>query len=216
MSATLTAARPAPPRPPSPRRRGGLRLPPLPMLAPSVVAALNGVLFVLVRPDVNDLWAARARASAVQHGVGLTYWFSWFGGGSTPGNYSVVTPYLSAYLGTELVGAVAALAVTVLATIALRGTRHPLAATWIAAFGAGINLWSGRVPFLLGAAFAVGALIAVRARRPLPTVLLTVASLLASPVAGAFLALGLSGTFLTTRTREWRPIIAWAAGTVGI
>jgi hypothetical protein len=72
------------------------------------------------------------------------------------------------------------------------------------------------VPFLLGAAFAVAALIAVRARRPAATVLLTVCSLLASPVAAAFLALGLSGTFLTTRTKEWRPIIAWAVGTVAV
>ena len=35
-------------------------------------------------------------------------------------------------------------------------------------------------------------------------------------MAAAFLALGLSGTFLTTRTKDWRPIIAWAVGTVGI
>ncbi len=197
------------------RWRGRWQLPAFAVLAPSVVATVNGLLFVLLRPDVNDLWAARARASAVQHGVGLTYWFSWFGGGSTPGNYSVVAPYVSAYIGTEVLGAVSALAVTVLATIALRGTRHALAATWIATFGAGMNLWSGRVPFLLGAAFAVGALIAVRARRPLPTVLLTLCSIVASPVAAAFLALGLSGTFLTTRTKEWRPIIAWAVAAAG-
>ena len=93
-------------RAPVRRPRSGFRLPSMPaspaVLAPSLVAVVNGVLFVLLRPDVNDLWAARARASAVLHGVGLTYWFSWFGGGSTPGNYSVVTPYLSAYLGTEV------------------------------------------------------------------------------------------------------------------
>jgi hypothetical protein len=206
--------------PPLSRPASKFRLPSMPtspaVLAPSIVALLNGVLFVLVRPDVNDLWAARARASAVQHGVGLTYWFSWFGGGSTPGNYSVVAPYLSAYLGTEVVGAISALAVTVLATVALRGTRHWLAATWIAAFGAAMNLWSGRVPFLLGAAFAVAALIAVRSRRPVATVLLTLCSILASPVAAAFLAMGLSGTFLTTRTKDWRPIISWAVGTVAV
>ncbi|HEU5267000.1 MAG TPA: hypothetical protein VFU35_09870 [Jatrophihabitans sp.] len=218
MTATATAETRERVLPPGggPRFRGRLRMPAFPLLAPSLVAALNGLLFVLLRPDVNDLWAARARASAVLHGVGLTYWFSWFGGGSTPGNYSVVAPYLSAYLGTEVVGAVSALAVTALATVALRGTRHALAATWIAMFGAGMNLWSGRVPFLLGAAFAVAALIAVRARRPAATVLLTVCSILASPVAAAFLALGLSGTFLTTRTKDWRPIIAWAVGTVAV
>src|SRR5689334_20751697 len=78
---------------------------------PTVVTALNAVAFVLARPDVSDLWAARARASAVSHGVGLTYWFNWFGG-STPGNYSIFTPYVCSLIGTELVGALSAVAAT--------------------------------------------------------------------------------------------------------
>ena len=40
-----------------PRRR--LVRPPLPVLLPVVFAALNGLAFYLIRPDVNDLWAAR-------------------------------------------------------------------------------------------------------------------------------------------------------------
>ncbi len=184
------------------------------LVALSGLAMANGIAFVLVRPDVNDLWAARARASAVSHGVGLTYWFSWFGGGSTPGNYSVVTPYLSAYLGTEVVGALASVAVSLLAVLLVVRTRHPVAASAIAVFVAAANLWSGRVPFLLGLALAAGALLALTHRRRVVTLVLTVLSMAASPVAGVFLALGLSGTFLTTRTRHWRPIIAWTAGTM--
>ncbi len=179
--------------------------------APTLVLAANAVAFFLLRPDVNDLWAARARASAVSHGVGLTYWFSWFGGGTTPGNYSVLTPSLSAALGCELVVAVAAVAVTALGTVAVRHTRRPLAAAWVLAVVTAANLWSGRVPFLLGAAFALGALLALQRRHRTGTVLLTVLAVLSSPVPGAFLVLGLSGTFITTRTREWRPIIAWCA-----
>src|SRR3954468_15918643 len=182
------------------------------LAAPSIFAALSGIAFVILRPGVNDLWAARARASAVEHGVGLTYWFSWFGGGTTPGNYSVLTPYLSAAIGTELLGALAAAAVTVVATVLVRGTAHPLAASWVAALAAGINLWSGRVPFLLGAAVAVGALIAVRRGRTAIAVALTLLSILASPVSGAFVCMGLSGTFLTTRTKAYRPIIGYTAG----
>ncbi len=181
--------------------------------APSIFAALSGLAFVLVRPDVNDLWAARARASAVEHGVGLTYWFSWFSGGTTPGNYSVLSPYTSALIGTEVLGAVSAVAVTILATIAVRGTRYPIAAAWVAAIAAALNLWSGRVPFLFGSALAVGALIAIRHQRRLPAVGLTFVSILASPVSGAFICMGLSGTFITTRTKEYRPIIAWVVGT---
>lgn len=182
---------------------------------PSALAALNAIAFVLVRPDVNDLWAARARASAVSHGVGLFYWFGWFGG-STPGNYSVLTPYLCSLIGTELVGALAAVAVTVLATALIRGLRHPVPAAAVAAVSAGINLWSGRVPFLLGCALGLGAVIALRRRRRALTVGLTLLSILASPVSGAFVAMGLSGTFLTTRTKHWRRPIGWVVITVGL
>jgi hypothetical protein len=181
---------------------------------PTVITALNAVAFLLVRPDVSDLWAARARASAVDHGVGLSYWFNWFGG-STPGNYSVFTPYLCALVGTELLGALAAVAATGLATILLRGTRHPLAASALAAVSIIANLWSGRIPFLLGGAFGVAALIAVRSHRRAWTVGLTLLSVLASPVTGAFLAIGLSGTFLTTRTKVYRPIVTFAVLTAG-
>src|SRR4051794_38156035 len=151
--------------------------------APSLFAALSGIAFVILRPGVNDLWAARARASAAKHGVGLTYWFSWFGGGTTPGNYSVLTPYTSALIGTEVLGAVSALAVTVLATIAVRGTAYPVAGAWVAAVSAALNLWSGRVPFLFGSALAVGAVIAIQHQRRLPAMGLTLVSILASPVS---------------------------------
>src|ERR1700722_6247040 len=65
---------------------------------PAGLALVNAVIFLILRPGVEDLWAARAREYAAQHGVGLTYWFGWFSGGSTPGNYSVITPYLSALI----------------------------------------------------------------------------------------------------------------------
>lgn len=168
------------------------------VLWPTAVAIANATAFFILRPGVNDLWAARARASAVSHGVGLTYWFSWFGGGSTPGNYSVLSPYLSALLSAELVGALSAVSITLLCAMLLRGTPHGLAGTSVATVAAGINLWSGRVPFLLGCALAVGALIAVKNERPLLAGVITVLSIAASPVAGAFLALGLAGAFLTT------------------
>jgi hypothetical protein len=207
----MTAATTTPVQQPLLHRGGRLRARvDLKTAAPTVFVLINAIAFCLIRPDVNDLWAARARASAVSHGVGLTYWFSWFGGGSTPGNYSVVTPYLCAAIGTELVGALSAVAVMVLITVLVRGTVHPVAASCVAAIFVASNLWSGRVPFLLGAAIGVGALIAMRRGHRSATVGLTVLSILASPVSGAFIALGLSGTFLTTRTKAYRPIIAYA------
>jgi len=179
---------------------------------PTSFALVNAALFFILRPGVNDLWAARARGSAARHGVGPTYWFSWFGGGSTPGNYSVLTPYLSAYLGTELVGALSAVAITLLVAPLVRGTAHPAAAMAVATAASGVNLWSGRIPFLLGSALGVAALIAVRRRRPGWAVLATLATILASPVSDAFVALGLVGTLLTSR--PYRYVSATTIATV--
>ena len=118
MSAATAAAGPAAaarserePRTRSPRfalRRGSV-------LWPTAVAAANAFAFFAVRPNVGDLQAALARQSAATHGVGLVGWFQWFGGGSTPGNYSVITPYLSSLLGATLVGVLATIAITPLA-----------------------------------------------------------------------------------------------------
>lgn len=212
MTSTATTA--APPLTDRPAARAPWWLRPT-LVWPTVIAIGNAIAFFVLRPGVNDLWAARARASAVEHGVGLDYWFSWFGGGSTPGNYSIVTPYLCAAIGTELVGAIAAVAATVLVCVALRGTAHETAAVYFGAVGVLSTLWSGRIPFLLGSVFAIGALIAVRYGNRWLTVVLTLISIAASPLAGAFLVLGLSGTFLTTRTKAYRPIIAYAAVAAG-
>ena len=161
-----------------------------------------------------DLWAARARASAVGHGVGLTYWFSWFGG-STPGNYSVITPFLSAKLGTELLTALAAVTLTAIVTLLVRDTARPLPAAYLAAFAAVSNLWCGRVPFLVGSAFGVAAVLCVQRRARVGAAALAVLTVLASPVAGAFLALGLSGAVLPARLRPHRAAAVSAVVSAG-
>jgi len=181
---------------------------------PGLAAIVNAVAFMIIRPGVNDLWAARARANAADHGVGLTYWFSWFGGGSTPGNYSVLSPYLSALLTAELVGALAAVAITPLCALLLKDSRYPLAGVATASAAAGLNLWSGRVPFILGCAFAVAALIAVKAQRRVSAVALTLLSVLASPVSGAFLALGVAGSLIESKAH--RAISATTIATVAV
>lgn len=186
------------------------------LFPPIAFTAANAIAFYILRPPVNDLWAARARASAVQHGVGLDYWFSWFGGGSTPGNYSIVTPYLCAAIGTELTLALASVVASVLICFLVRNTPHETTAAWLGAYAVICNCWSGRVPFGLGAAAAIGALLAVRHGKRWMTVALTVLACSASPLAGAFLVLGLSGTFLTTRTKAYRPIIGYAAVSAGV
>ena len=173
-----------------------------PAALPTAVAIANAIAFLAVRPPVGDLWAARARQSAASHGVGLTYWFSWFGGGSAPGSYSILTPYLSALIGSVLLGALATVAITPLCWRLVQGSPYPLAATWVATVAAGFSLWSGRIPFAVGTATSVAALIAVRERQHLWAAICAVLAVLFSPVSGAFIAFGLAGTFLLTRTHR--------------
>jgi len=179
---------------------------------PVAAAVASAVGFLLVQPDVGDLQAALARAFAARHGVGLGYWFQWFGGGATPGNYSVITPTLSGWIGAPLLGALATVAISVLAAFAVRGTSHPAAAAWTTAVVAGLNLWSGRVPFALGTAAAIGAYVALRQRQLLIVWALAVVAGLASPVTGAFLAFVLGGVFLVEPEHRRRvlPVIAVA------
>jgi hypothetical protein len=184
------------------------------LLAPTVFVAVNAIVFCLVRPDVPDLWAARARAAAAADGVGLTYWFSWFGG-MTPGEYSVLTPFVCALLGSELVAATAAVAICGIGTWLVRDTRRPTAAAWTIAVSAVINLWCGRVPFLLGAAFAVASIVFVRRRRTAPAAVLAVLSVLASPVSGAFLGMALSGVLVAPSMRAYRATVLVTIGCVG-
>jgi hypothetical protein len=134
--------------------------------------------------------------------VGLTYWFSWFGGGSVPGGYSVLTPLISVLLGSVLLGAVATAAIAPLCWRLAQGSGHPLAATWVATITTGASLWSGRIPFAVGTAVSIGALMAVRDDRRWLAALLTALTVLLSPVSGAFIAIGLTGLALYSRTRR--------------
>ena len=192
---------PSPPPADSPARPAWLS-----DLWPLAFVVANSIAFLIVSPGVNDLWAARARASAAAHGVGLGYWFSWFGGGSTPGNYSVLTPYVSAVIGVELLGVISAVAIVAASWVVLRGSAHSTAALCVVAIGATANLWSGRIPFLFGSVFAVLAYAAVRRERSWLAAALSVVSIFCSPVSGAFIALGLAGTFISEPTKQYRRI----------
>ncbi len=203
MTATVSA--PARQSPASPRRSRRIG----PGVAfPSLVGLLNAIAFAIVRPGVGDLQAALARESAARNGVGLTYWYGWFGGGSTPGNYSVITPTLSAWFGAVIVGVVATAAITPLAWRALAGLPHQAAGTWVAVGVSALNLWSGRIPFALGCVVGIVAIIAARERWTLTAVVATVVSSLCSPVTGAFVAFALAAAFLVER--EYRKLIVAA------
>src|SRR5689334_22422444 len=183
-------------------------------LVPVAVGVVDAAVFAIVAPNVNDIFAATARASAVLHGVGLDYWFGWFGGGSTPGNYSVLTPYLAALFTAIGLAAIATAATAPAAWLALRDTRHPVAGLWIVVLTAGLNMWSGRVPFDLGCLMAVLATVFVMRRRTWLAALFGLLTVASSPVSAAFLALILAGLFLSRP--EWRRTSALAVLPIGV
>ena len=85
-----------------------------------------------------------------------------------------------------------------------------IASLWFAV-GASIALLSCRVPFDLGAALGLGALLAAQRGRWWVALALAVVTSLASPVAGAFLALALVAWALAGPARLWPSVLAVAA-----
>ncbi|MCW3017029.1 MAG: hypothetical protein JWO02_4121 [Solirubrobacterales bacterium] len=152
-----------------------------PALAALIVAAhLHGV----------DLPAAVYRAELFRR-YGLALWDSqWYGGHWTL-NYSVIFPPVAGTLGialTEVLSAgVAAWMFDRLVTA--RFGPQARAGSLLFALGTLAQVAIGQLPFLLGEALALAALWAMTGRRDRTALVLALGTSLASPLAGAFLAL---------------------------
>jgi hypothetical protein len=179
---------------------------------PWAITAVLGLAYVIVAPSSADLAAASYRSDLFGR-VGFTLWDNaWYSGHHLPA-YSVLAPALGALLGPRVLAAVSATISAVLFGALVQGRfserNAQLGSAWFA-LGAGIELLSGRVPFDLGLALGLAALLAIarssRARGLLAGGALAVLCALASPVAGAFLALA-ALTWALTQARARR---AWA------
>jgi hypothetical protein len=202
----------------SDRRPGALleRFPPWAIAA--LPAAVLGLAYVIAAPASSDLAAAAYRSDLFSR-AGFTLWDnSWYGGHHLPA-YSVLAPALGAWIGPQLLAALSTLAATALFALLIDG-RFPAPATRIAAvwfaLGASVELLSNRIPFDLGLALGLGALLAARAPRGRYALrglalVLAVLCALASPVAGAFLALAALAWALAGRARAWALGLALAA-----
>jgi hypothetical protein len=169
------------------------------------LAALLAIAYLLVAPSSADLAAQDYRAD-----LGLVLWDNgWYGGHHVPG-YSVLFPPLAALLGARVVGALSAVAAAWLFERLVRGTDGArVASLWFAA-GTVTTLITGRLTFALGVAIALGAVLAgARGRGVWACVLAALASL-ASPVAGAFVALAAAAWWLDRR-RWWSVALAACA-----
>ncbi|HEX3510305.1 MAG TPA: hypothetical protein VHT27_04310 [Solirubrobacteraceae bacterium] len=166
-----------------------------------LLTAAAGLVYVILAPPAPDLAAASYRSWLISN-EGFTLWDnSWYGGHHLPA-YSLLAPALGALIGPQLLAALSMTAATALFAALVRG-RFPersarIASLWFA-LGASVALLSCRVPFDLGLALGLGSLLAAQRRRAAVAVPLALLCALASPVAGAFLALAL---------------VAWALGGV--
>src|SRR4051794_29107407 len=136
---------------------------------------------------------------------GFTIWKGqWYGGHHTPA-YSVLFPPLAWLIGPWLAGALSAVAAAALFEPLARahwGRRARVGAIWFGV-GTGSLLFTGRLPFALGVAVGLAALLAHRRGRPWIAALAAVGTGLASPVAALFLTLAFVAAM------EWR--LAFAA-----
>jgi hypothetical protein len=179
--------------------RWSIRLTPLTAtLAATVVLC---TVYLAWTPISPDLAAQLARADLVRRAGNVSWWTGWFGGLSLP-TYSLVTPQLMAWLGVALTGAVATVVGCCGAAVLLRAAPRPrVGALVFSLFGVG-DLVAGRVTFVVGLAFAIWALVALRERQWAGSVALAFLAYFSSPLAGLFLGLVLVAVAITDRARR--------------
>ncbi len=172
-------------------------------MAPVAAAVLAAAVWLAIRPHTVDMAAHvfRARLFGQQ---GFTIWNGfWYGGHHTPA-YSLLFPPLAWLVGPWVAGAASTIAAAALFEPLARGRwgeRARWGALWFG-LGTGALLFTGRLPFAMGVAFGLAALLAHQRGRTRLALLLAVGSGLASPVAALFL------TLAAVAALEWRLALA--------
>jgi len=179
------------------------------VLAASLAAVLGLVWALWLARDAGDLAAQYAWTAFVRRHPGAAYNLSWYGG-MHPASYSVISPYVMAWLGVRTTGVLACTSCAALGAVLLgrSGLRRPLPVALWFAVAVWCNVAAGRVTYLLGMVFALAAAIFALsgngASRPRPVLaaVLGVVATLCSPVAGLFMEVLAAALFLTGKRRE--------------
>jgi hypothetical protein len=160
-------------------------------VAPVAVAIVFAAVYLVWEPRTVDLAAHTFRADLFGE-EGFTIWNGqWYGGHHTPA-YSILSPPLAWLLGPPLALAVAAVASAALFPPLARGAFGEERARWGSLwFGVGTAtlLFTARLPFALGVALGLAALLALQRRRYGWAIVFAALCPLGSPVAGLFLAM---------------------------
>ncbi len=165
------------------------------LAVPSVVALAVTVplaaVYLALEPPSGDLAAATYRGELFAR-AGFTLWNDgWYGGHYLPG-YSLLAPALGALLGERLLLALCAIAAAGLFGLLAQRTFQSAGARVAGAsfaLGVCVGLLSGRVAYGLGLTVGLLALCVLLRGWTAAASVLAVLTSLASPVAGAFLAL---------------------------
>src|SRR5690242_13493319 len=159
-------------------------------IAPTAVAALFAIVYVIISPPSLDLAAHLLRAKLFR-AEGFGIWNNWWYAGHHVPGYSVLFPPIAALLTPQVAGALAAVGTAALFEPLAR--RHFGEDAWFGSvwFGAATatNLFTGRLTFAFGLLPATGMALALQRRRPWLATGLAVVTALASPVAALFGAL---------------------------
>jgi hypothetical protein len=176
-------------------------------VAPSAVALVFGVLYLVLEPRPGDLAVHVFRAELFGR-EGFTIWNGhWYGGHHTPA-YSVLSGPLSWLLGPRLVLVLSCVACAALFEQLARrhfgAERARLGALWLG-LGTVTLLATSRLPFALGTALGLAAALALQRGRPRMAAAFAFVCTLASPVAGLFTAMtGLAYAVSAGRSRGGR------------
>lgn len=180
---------------------------------PAVVTLAVGLLIIALPVSGPDLPAAEYRTGLARaHGL-VVFDSSWYGGHS-PIGYSLLFPVLAALIGAQLTGLLACV-MSSWAAGRLVPDRGNAGARWFRfsfAIATTANLVIGRLPFALGLAFGMVAMVWLRGRRPWPAALAAAGCSLASPLAGFFLLL-IAVVWLGRR--RWRELLVLSPAALG-
>ncbi|HEX4983488.1 MAG TPA: hypothetical protein VFV63_17410, partial [Ilumatobacteraceae bacterium] len=174
-----------------------------------VVGVLAAVVVAL--PLEGNDYPAQVFHTVFAERLGDVFNLHWFAGHHVAG-YGILLAPVAAVLGIGATGIVSALVSSWAFDRLLVGLPGRRLASWWFGVGTIVNLLVGRLTFAMGLAVGLCALLALRRGRYPLAIALSAATMLGSPVAGAFLALAMAAwTLSDVGDRLWRGVGLGAA-----